>query len=310
MTEASIIKGKSERVLIWIIIFSMVIWGTTWSVAKVAGAYGSSQVVACIRFTITAIAMGVVLPLFGISLKLNRKGFLYVFSASVLMILYALCFFHGLKEGHAGAAGVLVTTMNPIFAYAVGLVVSKRYPNKRESVGLVVGLIAGCILLHIWSGYSFLLDAGNLFFILGAFIWAVMGKISSHAHKFGHALGFSFWLNVICAVGMFLISDKNELVTVMTTADGLFWENILYFGVVNSGFATSVYLLATTRIGPERTSSFIFIVPTSAMLTSWAFLGEAIQLHTVIGGVVGILAVFIINKKVPKVHNNIIASDK
>ncbi len=39
------------------------------------------------------------------------------------------------------------------------------------------------------------------------------------------------------------------------------------------------------------------MVPFSAALGSWIFLGEVIEVHTIIGGILGIAAVYILNKK-------------
>jgi drug/metabolite transporter (DMT)-like permease len=39
------------------------------------------------------------------------------------------------------------------------------------------------------------------------------------------------------------------------------------------------------------------MVPLSAAFGSWLFLDEVIQLHTIIGGLLGIGAVYILNKK-------------
>ena len=64
--------------------------------------------------------------------------------------------------------------------------------------------------------------------------------------------------------------------------------------------ATSYYFYATTKIGAERASSFIFLVPISAALSSWFFIGEIIRYYTIIGGILGMLAVFIINFKKSK----------
>ena len=95
---------------------------------------------------------------------------------------------------------------------------------------------------------------------------------------------------------MFPFVNLDDLVHLFKTADSLFYWNLAYFGIINSSFATVTYLVATTVIGAERASTFIFLVPISAILTSWFTLGEVIELHTIVGMVLGVSAVMIINK--------------
>ena len=73
--------------------------------------------------------------------------------------------------------------------------------------------------------------------------------------------------------------------------------NILYFGIVNSALATTCFLYVSAKIGAEKASTYIFIVPSTAVLASWLFTGEQILWNTVVGGILGILAVFMINGK-------------
>ena len=70
-----------------------------------------------------------------------------------------------------------------------------------------------------------------------------------------------------------------------------------YTSVISTSIATTFYFLATVSLGAEKASSFIFLVPLSAALSSWFLLGETIQINTIAGGVLGIMAVYMLNKK-------------
>ena len=54
---------------------------------------------------------------------------------------------------------------------------------------------------------------------------------------------------------------------------------------------------ASTKLGPKKASSYIFLVPFSAILFSMYFLGEPFQLSNILGGGLGAFAVYIINNK-------------
>lgn len=72
---------------------------------------------------------------------------------------------------------------------------------------------------------------------------------------------------------------------------------MFYSAVINTAFATTFYFIATAKLGAGKASSFIFLVPLSAAFGSWIFLNEIPQLHTIIGGILGIIAVYLLNVK-------------
>lgn len=278
-------------------IISMCIWGTSWTSGKILGNYTSALNLSFLRFLLVPLSLIPISCITKTPLAIQKKGSWHVLSASLFILLYTLFFFKGVHKGYAGAGGVLVTTVNPIFAYLIGLSISKILPKKQEYIGLFLGFIAGMILLKIWKNSTVILEFGNFYFLLAAFVWAVMSKISSHANKFGNAIGFSFWTHIcaLCILSLFI--NYSELINDLKKSDAVFWGNMLYFGVINSAVATTCFLFVSAKIGAEKASSFIFIVPSTAVLTSWIFMGETLLWNTLLGGGLGILAVFIINGK-------------
>lgn len=293
-------QTKKQQWLLAAMILSMCIWGTSWSCAKVLGTYTSALNLSFFRFILVPLTLLPLTYFSKIKVKVAKKGWFHILGASVFILLYTLFFFEGVHKGFPGAGGVLVTTINPIIAYLIGLFISKILPKKQEYIGLAIGFVAGMVLLKIWDNSKAIFDLGNIYFLLAAFTWAVMSKISSHANKFGNAIGFSFWAHIVTAIILLFLIDFKELEILLKTADLKFWLNMLYFGVVNSALATTCFLYVTARIGAEKASTFIFIVPSVAVLASWIFVGEQILWNTIVGGALGILAVFIINGKFRK----------
>ena len=62
-------------------------------------------------------------------------------------------------------------------------------------------------------------------------------------------------------------------------------------------FGTSIYLYSTPILGPSKASVFIFSVPFLAMLTANIVFKEIITLNIVIGGLLSLIAIYIVNKK-------------
>ena len=277
------------------IIASMIIWGISWSVAKVLSNYSDPITLTLVRYGIVIIMFPICLKLLKVPIKINKNGILPLLGAGGFMALYTLSFFYGLQIGKAGKAGVLVTTINPIFAYVIGIIVSKITPNKKEITGLTFGLISGVILLKLYEDVSLFLEAQNYIFVLGALLWAIMAKFSSKAKNYGHPLAFSFWINVITFLAVLPFVNIQHITEIFAIKDTLFWGNMGYFSIINTIGATSIFILATNKLGAEKSSAFIFIVPLMAALSTWIFLGETIEINTIIGGTLGMISVFLIN---------------
>jgi drug/metabolite transporter (DMT)-like permease len=288
-------KQRSDSWLTAGTVLAMFAWGLSWPSGKVLSAYGSPVSIAFLRYVVIFFSSLASMFILKKDLRVKKEGLKYLVPAGLLLAFYNWVFISGLKVGFANAGGVLVTTLNPIFAYSIGLGLARRWPIKNESIGLVLGLIAGAFQLNIWLSFDNIFKSGNMFFLAGALIWAVMSKVTSKAAKFGSSFAFSLWMYLVALIGFLIIVDLSEVRTIISAGDTLFWLDLLYFGFVATTVATSFYFYATTKMGAERASSFIFLVPISAALSSAFFLGETIELYTIFGGILGMLAVFIIN---------------
>ena len=78
--------------------------------------------------------------------------------------------------------------------------------------------------------------------------------------------------------------------------DSRFYLNFFLVSIGAMSFGTSIYMYATPKLGPVKASVFIFLVPFFALLTANIFLNEVITLNVIIGGVLSLIAIYIINK--------------
>lgn len=276
-------------------IVSMFLWGLSWPSGKVLAGYCSVVNFTVYRYAIVVATTALLLPLLGMRFKIKKEGISIVVVSGVLLAAYSFSFFNGLSKGAAGAGGVLVTTMNPIMAYMLGIALSKRAPSRNESYGLLLGVAAGVVLLRVWESTDALLNSGNIYFLLAACTWAVMSKFTSKAGRYGASLAFSLWQYVVTLLCFLPFVNIPEMQATLGSADWKFWGNLVFSSAIVTSGATTVYFYATSRLGAEKASSFIFLVPLAAALSSWILLGEKLQAHTIVGGVLGIAAVYVMN---------------
>ncbi len=288
---------KDQRIFLWGMMVSMFCWGLSWTSGKIISHYADGGTIALYRFCVTFISMIFVVWVLKINIAVARQGWLFLIISAILISIYSYLFFQGLTLGKAGAAGVLVTILNPVISYAIMLMMQKRMPNKKESLGLALGLLAGVVLLKLWANWDMVFDAGNSYFLLASLTWAILSIFTSKSSKFGSPVAFSFWMYGIGSLLLFLLLDKGSALSLWGRTDFVFWGNMIFSATITTAFATTFYFVATSKIGASKASSFIFLVPFSATLGSWIFLSEIPIWNTIIGGCLGVGAVYVLNKK-------------
>jgi drug/metabolite transporter (DMT)-like permease len=278
-------------------ILSMTCWGLSWTSSKVIASYGSPMTLSFLRFSATFLSMIIILGVLKQPFTINRRGIKDLLAASITISLYTVIFFKGITTGKAGAGGVLVTVLNPIISYGIMLIMELRRPKQNETIGLSLGLLAGIVLLKLPMEASTIFSAGNIYFLIASLFWAVLSVFTSRASRYGSTITFSTWMYGICIVLLFIFTGMEGPATTLSNADGIFWFNFFVTAVLATALATTFYFIATSRLGASQASSYIFLVPFSAAMGAWLFLGEVPQWHTVAGGLLGIAAVYILNRK-------------
>ena len=93
----------------------MMLWGLSWTNAKIVGNYGEASLMMFWRFLFATLAFTPVVFLSGDTFNINRTSFRYVLINAIFMTSYNYFYFKGTQIGLAGTGGILVTTLNPIF---------------------------------------------------------------------------------------------------------------------------------------------------------------------------------------------------
>jgi drug/metabolite transporter (DMT)-like permease len=278
-------------------VFAMLFWGGSWTSAKLLTRIATPEVLSFWRFLLTAACLLVLAPLLRETLRIHPAGLLIMALGASLMVAYNLLYFLGLQYGLAGAGGVLVSSLSPLMIYLITTAAHRRLPRGLEAIGLAGGLAGGAVLLRVWElNAERLLASGNLFFLLGALAWALITIYSGWAQGRLSFLAYSFYLYAFSAAITFFLALPHGLLPPREAAAG-FWLNTAYLAVLATSFSATVFFVASKRLGSRRAGSFMFLVPASAILTSWLVLGEIPGVTTLLGGGIMSAAVYLINRK-------------
>lgn len=276
-------------------IISMVLWAGSWVSAKIVANMAPAQVISFYRFLLTVMS---ILPLLIWSKQRQQwhpKAIFYIIIGAILMVVYTQLFFYGLKTGLAGAGGVLVTTMIPLFTFTIATLIFRQKNSYRTYMGMIMGFSAGIIMIAPWK-YNLvqLLQNGNLLFLLAAFTWACLTIISQRAQSYMSSFGFTFYTQSLGLVILFIISYDHDLLQVFELPL-VFWGNMIFLATFATAIATSMYFYGSKILGAKTAGSFTYLVPINAALLSFLILDETPTMPTIIGGSMAILAVYLIN---------------
>jgi drug/metabolite transporter (DMT)-like permease len=279
-----------------LLILAMVSWGISWTSAKIMGQYIDATTAIFYRFLFSTISFFPIFPLLKLNFSFKEIPLKMVAICSAILGLYNYYFFTGTNIGLAGIGGVLVTTTNPLVTMVLMAIIGKRYLTKRELFGITLGMLGGCFIINIWQlGWTQIFQSGNIYFILCATIWAVLTILISKTISPSQSIHFTFLMYVGTTIMAFpFISTSN--VMAIFSFDSIFWIHFFIVSVGALTFGTTTYFVASQKLGPEKSSSYIFTVPVSALLTSMILLQETLDLFTFIGCVLTICAVIIINR--------------
>ena len=275
----------------------MITWGYSWAGAKILGPYGDVSTKIFLRFFLASIALIPILLKYRIPFTVSKSGLQFILINAISLCSYNYFYFRSTHMGLAGIGGVLVTTLNPILTSTVVFCFVDKSVRLKDLIGLAIGFIGGSIIIRFWEmDLNLMIQSGSLFYILASFSWVSVTLSSQKSKNHIHFLSYSFWSFVVAAGFSFLFCNLSDI-AITINYDRYFWINILSLSIIVMSFANTMYFFASSKIGAVKASSFIFIVPLTAIIFSKILLDEPIRLTTLMGGSLSIIAIYLINKK-------------
>jgi drug/metabolite transporter (DMT)-like permease len=275
----------------------MIIWGGSWVSAKKIAQQLSPEMLAFWRFALSTLSFIPFLFMLPKPIRITRQGLAYSIFGAILMSIYMYFFFLGLEHWFAGHAGVLVTSLIPMMTLLVSITFFRKSVTKNEIVGLALGMTGAAILLKLWQFDIWMfLQADNILLILCPLIWALLTLCSQRAAESTSIYIFSFVTFGLSTL-FFLPSAIHEGLWLVFGRDANFWFNLFFLSVISGTVATTIFFMAAEKLGSYHASAYVFLVPLSALILSWVFLGEVPEFATILGGSIAIAAVYMINRR-------------
>lgn len=277
------------------LILAMLLWGGGWSALKVITQNQPMEVIVFWRFFIMSLSFLPILYFIKQPIKLGKSSLKFILGSSVLNIGFMVSSYYGVKYGLAGSAGVIITTLSPVMTFLLVALVFRKRLRNIQYFGLFIGVIGGGVMLELHHLERFI-EGANLFFLLCAVLWAGVTMLSQYSQVHIHPVHYSFFISLVATIATFFYGMQSNLLGVFEE-DTTFWFALIYLTVLGQSVATTIFYIASGKLGSEKTSSFMFLVPVFALFIAYLFLDEPLQTHILIGGAISMAAVYFINKK-------------
>ncbi len=199
---------------------------------------------------------------------------------------------YGMVYTTAGKAG-FITALYIIIVPLLGLFIGRKVP--KIIWGCVVLAITGFWLLCIKEGFR--LELGDLLVLICAFFYSL--HIMTIDHFIPHADGVK--MSCVQFVVAAIISILPMLLFETPTLSAI-WEakwTILYAGVLSSGVAYTLQIVAQKDTDPTVATLIMSLESVFAMLSGWILLGERLLPKELLGCVLVFIAVILAQIPLP-----------
>lgn len=285
----------TTRIFHILMVFAMIFWGASWISTKVLTTYVNEYELVFLRMGICFITMFPIIYFYKLSFKIDLKSFYLILVASVILTFYSIVMFLGVEHGTGSFGGALVTTLIPIITFILIAFLHKKTISLKHSFALILGAFGVLNMLNIWNFNLYeIFSKDNIYFLLAAFLWSILTIVTSKATKI-NAFVFTFYTYIISSSTLFIFFVDTNIFEKVLDFDFIFWFNIFVITILSTTFATSIYFIGASKLGAKEASSYIFLVPASALSFGAIFLGEEITFNVIIGTIFTIIAIYILN---------------
>lgn len=274
----------------------VVIWGTNFTVAKIALREFDPTSFAALRTILAAPVLFIVLGLKEKGVHFTKKDIPpFVILALFGHFLNRFCWSYGLNFTTASNASLLMSA-TPILAAILASLFRIERVTLRSAIGIGFAFLG--VFFVIKGGFSRSgLGKAHLwgdFLVLGtALSWALFSVFAKHLLRDRSILKVTAWSAQFGAAFMlpFVLWPlvRGEFGHPTLNA----WLCVLYVGIAGNGVAHIFWVTGISRLGPTRTTMYQTFVPLVAIFFAVMFLGESLFVVQIVGAVFVIGGVYL-----------------
>lgn len=277
------------------------IYGLSYIFTKQATSNGSALALLGWRFLVALIIMSALVA-FGV-IKVNYRGKRMaplIMVAFFCPLLYFLGETIGIAQTTASESGVFLACI-PVASLVASTLILKKKPARRQVIGIVITLV-GVVITVVAVGVSTSLSIlGYAFLLLGVGSYALYSVYVEKADGFSGA-EITYAMIIAGAVAFITVALGSAIVTgtlgetlMLPFESSQFLMAVIYQGICCSIMAFFLSNVAISKIGVNKTSSFIGISTVVSIVAGIFMLGEPFSSMQMVGAVIILIGVYVAN---------------
>ena len=279
----------------WILfLFVVFVWGSGWSVMKVALGYVGPLNFALHRFALAALALSPLLIYVRRKIWIDRGAVLKLLLLGAVNTSAIVPMYWGLIYETSGI-GAILTFTQPLFVLCLCVLFLRSEAKPVRLLGAFVGF-SGVIVLLVGRAGSIQVSAniGDVLLLLGAFLWAVA------------VVYYKKSLSDVDPVLTSVVQQTLGAVIVAPLALGVegfsfpltqpYLMIILYLSIFGSGTTVFVWLFLIREEDVTVLSLSSFLIPMVAVFLGWLLLSESIQPISILGMAMILTGLYLTNR--------------
>jgi drug/metabolite transporter (DMT)-like permease len=253
-----------------------VIWGVNFSVVKAVLVFLDPLALNALRFSIAAAALWLVMRKLG-GRGVDPEDRLRLLLLGLLgNVVYQLAFIFGIDRTLAGNASLLLAT-SPVWVILLSAARGHERLTLLVGMGAILTLV-GMVLVVLGSGQEVGLGTttlvGDGLMALAAVLWATYTVGSSQlVRKYG-PIRVTTWTLWVGTPMLVLLAAPTLTETAWTAVPLVVWGGVVFSGLFALAIAYLLWYRGVQRIGNSRTAVYSNLVPVTALITAWIWLGE------------------------------------
>jgi drug/metabolite transporter (DMT)-like permease len=270
------------------------IWGSSFTLIKVALHDVSPSQLVLGRLILGAAVLAVFAVMTKVSLKMSRRAWRHVaISAIFANVVPYLLLSYGEQHASASVAGVLIGGTPLVTLLIATVALREESANRRSVAGFLIGFIGVVLVLSPWA-------AGSS---------SVAGSLACFGAAVSYAVGYVYVRKFLSPLRIKPVTlATNQLVSaavIQALITALFpWHpiavilpgaiaSIVLLGALSTGFANILYFRLIQDVGASTAAAVDYIVPIFATLFGFLLLAEPITWNVITGGSIVLLGMAI-----------------
>ena len=297
--------------------FTILLWGTTFVSIKILLEEFNPAEILLFRFILGYCALFLACPR-RLKTTGTRQELTFVFAGLSGVCLYYLLENIALTYTMASNVGVVVS-VSPFFTAILFHFMHRRKKSGKASgaennaedgeeklqPGFFLGFfvaMTGIAMISFHGSQLKLNPAGDILSVIAAFSWACYSLLTRKISGYGYPVILttrrSFFYGILFMLPSMLLYDVEFRLERFCHPVYLF--NFLYLGLGASAMCFTTWNVAVKRLGPVKTSVYIYLVPVITVVTSALILKEPVNWITAVGTLLAIAGLFLSNFKLVK----------